>query len=486
VSERSLHEIYTIPFQTAAREAACTGIMTSGSTMVNGLHTAKNKHTLTDILKNSYGFKGFVLSDWDNGGGNYDVSALAGLDLPAPGTWGTQLLALVPGTVPQYLFDDKARRLLWARYKAGCFAPGYAIEKSRDSVDNAAHYACARRAAREAMILAKNDGKILPLPKSMPITIAVVGPWADSARFGPPGSSQVRPIHGTTPRQAVTQVGGANVTVTGDYAAADYAIVCIGPHDRGEVMRRWEVSLPDSQDQLAKAVLDAKPGKTILFYTGGSCADSGNWSRAPAIIMSFYPGEDHCLAMAEVLFGDFNPGGKIPFTFPADSSQLPRFCLQPGMWFSADTLEPAWEGRGYPYFERYNLTPLFCFGHGLSYTTFAYSNVQITPSSGYPGDTFTVKVDVKNTGMYAGDEVVQLYVHDQESALQRRVKELRGFARVPIAPGGTRTVTFQLTEQDLEYFDDKESAWVVEPVPIDVLVGASSLDIRQRGVLTIR
>jgi beta-glucosidase len=486
VSERSLRELYTLPFGMAAREGACTGVMTSATNMVNGLRTAQNKQALTDLLKNSYGFKGFILSDWDNGGGNFKKTALAGLDLPAPGTWGTTLLSMVPDSVPQYLFDDKARRLLWARYKSGCFAPGYAITKFKDSVDNTTHYAYMRRAAREAMILAKNDGNVLPIAKNKPVTLAVVGPWANAARVGPIGSSFVPPKHAITPIQAVKQIGGANVTVTSDFAAADYALVCIGPDDQGESFHRTSVSLPDTQDQLAGRALAAKPGKTILYYTGGSCADSGNWSQAPAIIMSLYPGEDHCLAMAEVLFGDYNPGGKIPFTFPADSIQLPAFGIRWSGTALADSFENVWEGRGYPYFERFNFKPLFCFGHGLSYTTFAYSNLQIIPASGYPGDTFMVRIDVKNTGICAGDEVVQLYVHDRESTLPRRVKELRGFRRVPLAPGETKAVTFQLTEQDIEYYDDKESAWVVEPGPIDVLVGASSTDIRQSGVLTIR
>jgi beta-glucosidase len=187
-----------------------------------------------------------------------------------------------------------------------------------------------------------------------------------------------------------------------------------------------------------------------------------------------------------VLFGDYNPGGKIPFTFPADSIQLPRFGIKvPDDWQKGDTYEVAWEGRGYPYFDLHNYKPLFCFGHGISYTTFAYSNLLITPNNGYPGDTFKVSVDVKNTGTRSGDEVVQLYLHDQQSNLPRRYKDIRGFRRVPLAAGETKTVTFNLVEQDLEYYDDNVSAWVIEPGPIDVLVGSSSLDIRKQGTLMI-
>jgi beta-glucosidase len=190
--------------------------------------------------------------------------------------------------------------------------------------------------------------------------------------------------------------------------------------------------------------------------------------------------------MAEVLFGDYNPAGRLPMTFPADSTQLPRFGIT-APWdntgLTKDFYEDPWEGRGYPYYDYHKFKPLFWFGHGLSYTAFAYSNLKITPNNGYPGDTFHVSVDVKNTGTRDGEEVVQLYLHDQQSAQPRRVKDLRGFNRVPITAGQTKTVDFGLTERDFEYYDTTASAWVIEPGAVDVLVGASSADIRQTGTI---
>jgi beta-glucosidase len=357
-----------------------------------------------------------------------------------------------------------------------------------DSIDSPNMYNYMRRAGREAMVLAKNDGNLLPLDRTKSIKIAVVGPWATEARCGPVGSAQDCPRHTTPPTTAVKQIGGFNVTVTTDYQNADYALVCIGPDDVGEGRDRVAVSLPDASEQICQQVYAVKPTKMIVFYCGGSCADSGNWSKAPAILMNLYSNEDYSLSMAEALFGVINPGGKIPFTFPADSIQLPRFGINPpwdNTGLSKDQYEDVWEGRGYWYFDLHNYKTLFCFGHGISYTTFAYSNLQITPAGGFPGDTFTVSVDVKNTGTRAGDEVVELYLHDQQSNLPRRYKDIRGFRRVPLAAGETKTVTFHLVEQDLEYYDDIVSAWVVEPGPIDVLVGASSLDIRQKGSINI-
>jgi beta-glucosidase len=455
---------------------------------VNGIHCPENKHIVTDILKNGWGAKGFVLTDWDNGG-NHTNCALAGTDLPTPSGWGSGLAAMVPGTISQGFFDDKARRCIWARYMTHCFEPGYTITSTlHDSIDNTNHYNYMRRATRKSIVLMKNEGNLLPIDRSTdPVTIAVVGRYANDMQWDIAASSLVNPKHHTSVAQAIKKIGGVNVTTTTNYQTADYAVVAIGPIDKGEGNDRVEVSLGDSTNNLVKQVMAANPN-TIVFYCGGSCADSGDWNKAPAIMAEFFAGEDHTLAMAEVLFGDYNPAGRLPFTFPADSTQLPRFGIKPpwdNTGLTKDYYEDVWEGRGYPYYDYHKLTPLFYFGHGLSYTTFEYSNLQVMPDNGYPGDTFYVKVDVKNTGTRDGEEVVQLYLHDRESALPRRYKDLRGFARVPLTAGQTKTVTFGVTERDMEYYDDTKSDWVIEPGPVDVLVGASSHDIRQTGTITL-
>jgi beta-glucosidase len=298
-------------------------------------------------------------------------------------------------------------------------------------------------------------------------------------------SSLVNPKHLTSAAAAIKKIGGSNVTVTSNPAGADYAVVAIGPVDKGEGNDRVEVSLGDSTNNLVKQTIAANP-HTIVFYCGGSVTDSGEWNKAPAIMAEFFAGEDHTLAMAEVLFGDYNPAGRLPMTFPADSTQLPVFGI--GLpWNTSgatkDFYEDPWEGRGYPYYDYHKMKPLFWFGHGLSYTTFAYSNLSINPAGGYPGDTFHVSVDVKNTGSRDGEEVVQLYLHDEQSAQPRRYKDLRGFKRVPITTGQTKTVDFYLVERDFEYYDTTQTAWVIEPGAVDVLVGASSADIRQTGTI---
>jgi beta-glucosidase len=482
VSERTLREIYTYGFHLGVEEGGAMAVM-SAYNAINGMICPGNKHLNINLLKSEFGFQGILVSDW-GANTNDAASATGGLDVSMPSGMGG-----VAGLVPQYLLDDKARRSLRARFTAGCFDPGYTITKYKDSTNCATHYNYMRRATRKAIILAKNDHNCLPIDKTKPVKIAVVGAWSSEMRWFVSASSLVNPMHLTPPKTAITKIGGSNVTITTDYTTADYALVCIGPDDKGEGVDRVSVSLPDTQDQLCAKVLAAKPNTTIVFYVGGSCADSGAWSNAPAIIMGFFPGEDHTLAMAEVLFGDYNPAGRIPFTFPQDSVQLPRFGIgKPwdNTGLTKDQYEDAWEGRGYPYFDYHSYKPLFCFGHGLSYTTFDYSNVQVSPASGFPGDTFFVKVDVKNSGAKAGEEVVQLYVHDVKSSLPRRYKDLRGFSRVPLGVGEKKTVTFALTDKDLAYFDDAASAWVTEPGQFEILIGASSLDIRQKGVLTIQ
>jgi len=368
-----------------------------------------------------------------------------------------------------------------------CFEPGYTIKSTyNDSIDNATHRDYMRRATRKSMVLVKNEGNLLPIDRrSGPVTIAVVGRYANDMQWDIPASSLVNPKHHTSASAAIKSIGGSNVTVTSNPATADYAVVAIGPIDKGEGNDRVEVSLGDSTNNLVKNTMAANPN-TIVFYCGGSCADSGYWSDAPAIIAEFFAGEDHTLAFAEVLFGDYNPAGRLPFTFPADSVQLPRFGIR-APWdntgLTKDYYEDSWEGRGYPYFDYHNMKPLFAFGRGLSYTTFSYSNLSITPQGGYPGDTFHVSVDVKNTGVRDGDEVVQLYLHDEQSDQPRRYKDLRGFARVPLTAGQTKTVDFNLYERDFEYYDTTHSAWVIEPGAVDVLVGAASDDIRKTGTI---
>jgi beta-glucosidase len=475
ISERTFREVYGFGYQIAVREGGALGAMAAYN-QVNGNPCTSNKHLLSDILKSDCGFKGFVVSDW---GATYNSvgSASAGLDISMPSGGGlTGIDSWVPGQLPQYMLDDKVRRSLRAKYRAGALNAGYTVTSGNQNLNSAAHIDLMRRATRKAMVLARNDLGILPISKTKPTKLALAGRWANEMRWFVDASSLVMPLHQTSPKDAITKIGGSNISFVTDINTADYVLLFVGPCDTGEARDRHFLGLPADQDQYAGQVLAAQPNKTVLIYVGGSASTAGKWSTAKTIMIAFYPGEDHTLALAEVLFGDVNPAGRLPVTFPKDSIDVPS-------WTPA--YEEAWNARGWAYYEYNKKDVLFPFGHGLSYTTFAYSNLGITPASAFPGDTFTVAVDVQNTGMRPGEEVVQLYVQDLICSVQRRVKDLRGFNRVSLNAGEKKTVIFKLTEKDLAYYSEKDAAWITEPGQFKVQIGPSSKDIKLTGTLTI-
>jgi len=242
---------------------------------------------------------------------------------------------------------------------------------------------------------------------------------------------------------------------------------------------------PYDQDQnaLVAQALAVKPKNTIVVYTGGSFSVAGTWSTAPGVLIALYPGGDQGNAIADVLFGDYNPGGHLSVTFPMNAADVPAFGTDNVALYSQ--YEAVEEGRGWPYYDKHNLPVLFPFGHGLSYTTFLYSNLQVTPTTVAQTATVNVKVDVHNTGARAGDEAVQLYVADVAASVPRRVKDLRGFLRVSLAAGEKKTVSFTLKPSDLAYYDDKASKWVAEAGVFNVMVGSSSRDLRLLGSFTL-
>ena len=397
--------------------------------------------------------------------------------MPGPAAFSVANLsaAVSNGSVPQSLVDDKVRRVLLSMFKAGMMVPGYNPVAYTADRNSPAMQALALQAARESLVLAKNNGNLLPLNKATTQKIAIIGLYATDCRNDGGGSGSLTGPYCISITQGVTsKIAGTATTLVSDWTTADTVFVVVGINDPGEGFDRTNVDLPVvngvDQNALVAQVLAAKPNRTVVVYTGGSAAIAGSWSNAPAIIMALYPGQEQGNALAEVIFGDYNPGGRLSISFPNTADQLPPWGP------SFNTYESAGEGRGYYYYDKHNLTPLFAFGHGLSYTSFAYSNLRITG--------MTVQVDVKNTGTRAGDEVVQLYISDPVASVDRRVKDLRGFQRVNIAAGATATVTFTLTDQDLAYWRDSTNSWYVEPGVFNVLIGASSRDIRLQGSIT--
>jgi beta-glucosidase len=337
--------------------------------------------------------------------------------------------------------------------------------------------------ARESIVLAKNDSvngaSVLPLNKTSTMTLAVVGPYANVFRLGGGGSSVVTPDSQITPLQGLTTyLKGSSVTITTDYTNANAAIVFVGVDKETEGSDRSSMELPSSsvdQNALVTSVM-AKVSKTIVVYTGGSASTAGSWSTAPGVVIAFYPGRNQAQALAEILFGDVNPSGHLSVTFPKKTSDLPGFDLSNATYYysSADS------AHGYFYFEKTNKTPLFWFGHGLSYTTFKFNSMSVvggpTISS---GERVDVHVSVSNTGSIAGDEVIQLYVKPTStSSVSRRVKDLRGFCRVSLAAGETKTVSMTLVPRDFSIYAvdsvNKTGKWTVMPGTYDLIAGSTS------------
>jgi beta-glucosidase len=491
LSERSMRELYFPHFEACVKEAKCMAIM-SAYNKINGVYTAHDPWLIKKVLKTDWGFRGFEMCDW---GAATDAIAAANagldIDMPSGDVWRAGLApAVTAGAVSVAELNEKVRRILRGKFWLGQFKPGYNPQAFTSAIGSDAHMQFAYRAGTRVLVLGKNEGNLLPLPKNKSIKIAVTGRWADLARLGGLGTSEVKPIvPPITPRAAlvakaaqISAAGGGIVTINSDINNCDYAVVFCGIYTESEDDdKTYCLIMPDENKAVADAMA-AKPGKVIVVFSGGSASQEEQWAQAPAILFSMYAGNKQGEVIADAIFGDVNPGGKLAFTFPKSVSQLPPWLSDLQINYqSADS------AHGYFWFDKNNIAPLFCFGHGLSYTTFGYSVPSVFPNQIYGGDRTWVSLSVQNTGVVAGDEVVQVYVKPPlNSAVPRRVKDLRAFSRINLKPGESKEVSFMLSERDFAYYSEKDSSWVVEPGEYGILIGSSSRDIRQTASLTIK
>jgi len=503
IGERALREIYLPAFRAAVQEAGVWSVM-SAYNKLNGHWCAENSWLLTDVLKKEWGFRGFVVSDW-KGTHSTAPTANAGLDLEMPsadtirrynndlpknpGEIGSQGAMLTPelllplvksGEVPEAAIDDKVRRLLRVIFANGLFDHP---RTGGGEVDTPAQRAVARKAADEGIVLLKNVGGLLPLLPEKVHSLAVIGPNANVARTGGGGSSSVRTSHAVTPLDAIRERAGAAMQVSwidspADAAKADVALVFVGdsPEVEREGWDRTSMDLPEGQDELVAAVIRANP-KTVVVLNVGAPVSVEKWiDRTPAAVNAWFGGEEGGPAIADVLFGDVNPSGRLPVTFPKRLEDSPTWGHYPGENGAVEYTEGVYVG--YRWFATKHIEPRFCFGHGLSYTKFEYSDLQATAG---PGQAIEVSVKVRNAGPRDGAEVVQLYIHEDKPAIDRPAKELKAFRRVELRRGEAWTISFTLDRSALAYFDPASSKWVVDPGVYQALVGASSEDIRERA-----
>ena len=497
VSERTLHEVYLPHFKRCVDQGVAS--IMSAYNKVNGEWCGQHTSLLRKVLKEAWGFEGFVISDFVYGIHDGREAALGGLDIEMPFTrhYGKKLQRLVEkGQLPEAVIDEAVLRIL--RQKIRFAQIGEPERYGEHAVISESHKALAREAAQKSIILLKNDHPagssqpLLPIDKTKVQRIAVIGELAAVPNTGDHGSSDVRPPYVVTPLEGLQAVAG-DLEITfkdGKKAAAaqtarqaDLVIIVAGYtfKDEGEYVQgmlffppkggdRDSLTLKPHDEALIQAVVGANPN-TIVVMMSGSAVITESWrERVPAILMAWYPGMEGGHALADILFGKVNPSGKLPCVFPKSVDQLPFFDKD------ADSIEYGYF-HGYRLLDRDGNEPAFPFGYGLSYTTFSYQNLRIEPGEITPAETLSVTVDVINTGSVAGEEVVQLYMGYEGSRVERPVKELKGFDRVELQPGETKQVIFDIPAHQLAYYDEVKTDWVVEQITYHIYVGASSAPV---------
>ncbi|MEK3659276.1 glycoside hydrolase family 3 C-terminal domain-containing protein [Paenibacillus sp. FSL F4-0236] len=491
VDERTLREIYLASFESVVKKAQPWTVMCSYN-QVNGEYASENPYLLTDILKEEWGHEGFVVSDW--GAVNERAKGLAAgleLEMPSSNGAGDQKIidAVQSGTLSEAALDRAVGRLLSIIFKA------VENDKENASYDPEAHHQLARVAARESMVLLKNEDGLLPLKREG--SYAVIGDFARNPRYQGGGSSHIKPTRLDDIYYSLLEEAGsyAKLSYSQGYVSdsdepsleligqaieaasqADTAIVFVGLPERyeSEGYDRTHLRIPESQIRLIEAVADVQPN-TVVVLSNGSAIEMPWISNVKAVLEGYLGGQALGGAISDLLFGNVSPSGKLAETFPLQLEHNPSYLNFPG---EGDTVEYK-EGLfvGYRYYDAKRITPLFPFGYGLSYTTFAYSDLSVSSHSLKDTDTLQVSVKVTNTGAMQGKEVVQLYVKDVLSNVVRPEKELKGFAKVDLQPGETKQVSFTLDSRAFAYYNVKLKDWHVETGEFEVLVGASSQEI---------
>ncbi|GAA3219771.1 glycoside hydrolase family 3 C-terminal domain-containing protein [Actinocorallia longicatena] len=499
VDERTLREIYLAGFERVVKTAYPATIMAAYN-KVNGVHAAQNPWLLTEILRKEWGFDGLVVSDW---GAVLDpvAAVAAGLDLEMPATGGLSAAALVAavrdGRLAESALDLAAGRLLHLIERtAGRGEPNPVAD-----VDQ--HHVLARRAAAESAVLLKNDDAILPLNTGAG-TIAVLGEFARTPRYQGAGSSRVNAIRVDSALDALTEAAGdrirfaAGFTLTGDEGetliaeavavagAADVAVVFLGlPEDvESEGFDRDRIDLPEAQIKLLEAVSEVTSEIVVVLANGGIVQTTGWDHLAKAILEGWLNGQAGGGAIADLLLGVVNPSGRLAETIPLRLEHNPAHLNFPGSDGTVRYGERLYVG--YRYYDTKRIDVAYPFGHGLSYTTFAYSGLAVVAEGEGQDTVVRVSVEVTNTGTVAGKEVVQIYVGDIACTVDRPVRELKAFAKVDLAAGESTVVEVALDARDLSYYSIAAGTWVVEPGDFEIAVGASSRDLRLTEVVSVQ
>lgn len=523
VDDRALREIYLAGFERVVKNAKPWTVMCSYN-RINGVYASQDRWLLTEVLRDEWGFDGLVVSDW--GAVDDNVAAVAaGLDLEMPSTGGVSAARLVDavhnGDLDQAVLDLAVERVLQLLDRA---LPGVEAD---DTVDLDAHHALARSIGAECAVLLKNEPRdgvaLLPLAPTARSHLAVIGEFARTPRFQGAGSSKVNPYRVTNALDELRSlIAARHDDVTVDFAAgfridatandgddgddrdadlhleavaiaraAETVVLFLGLPDRAESegFDRTHLELPANQVDLLRAVTEAND-RVVVVLANGSVVSLATWiDPVAAVLEGWLLGQAGGGAIADVLVGVTNPSGRLAETIPRRLADTPSYLSFPG----EDSRVRYGEGIfvGYRHYDAVGRDVSFPFGHGLSYTTFEHRNLTVTVVEGDPSVAamdqarVEVTIDVTNTGTVAGKEVVQLYVGDPEARVARPVRELKAFAKVDLAPGETKAVTFCLTGRDLAYWSTRTNDWELEGGTFAVAVGASSRDLRQTATIEV-
>lgn len=540
VDDRTLYEIYLPAFKAAVQEGGTWAIMGSYN-LYKDQHCCHNEYTLNDILRGEWGYDGVVVSDW---GGTHDTGQAIhnGLDMEF-GSWTDGLKGgssnaydnyylaypylekIRSGEVGTEELDNKVRNVLRLMYRT-------VLDRNRPlgSMCSEAHYAAARKIGGEGIVLLKNEGGLLPMDMDNAGKILVVGENAIKMMTVGGGSSSLKVQREISPLDGIRERAGRNVEVvyergyvgdvTGEYNGvttgqdlsesrsaeqliadavaqakdADYVVFVGGlnksAHQDCEDSDRYGLGLPYGQDKVIEALAEANSNLIVVNVSGNAVAMP--WvDKVPAVLQAWFIGSEAGHAITDVLSGDVNPSGKLPFTFPARIEDVPAHIFGEYVGVaSRDTVDVEYKDGiyvGYRWTDMQKKTrPLFAFGHGLSYTSFEYGEPELDSTEMTIDGTVTVRVKVTNTGDRAGRETVQMYIGDRKSSLSRPVKELKGFEKVTLAPGESATVSFTVDRDDLSFFDPDRHEWVAEPGKFDIYIAAAADDVRGKVTFELK
>ena len=533
MSRQRMFNEYMLPYQ-AAVEAGVGSVMASFNE-VDGVPATGSKWLMTDVLRKQWGFDGFVVTDYtginemiDHGMGDQQtVAALAlnagvDMDMVSDAFSGTLKKSVEEGKVSAAAIDAACRRILEAKYKLGLFDNPYKycdVNRPKKQIFTKEHRAIARKTASESFVLLKNEG-VLPLSKKG--TIAVVGPLANT-RSNMPGTWSVAAVLDNAPslveglrevvgdRAKVVTAKGSNLIGDADYekratmfgrelhrdnrtdrelldealkvaAGADVIVAALGESSEmsGESSSRTNLEMPDVQRALLQELLKTGKPVVLVLFTGRPLVLTWEEEHVPAILNVWFGGSEAAYAISDVLFGDVNPSGKLTATFPQNVGQIPLF------YNHKNTGRPLQEGRWFEKFRSNYLDvsnePLYPFGYGLSYTTFAYSDIHLSSTEMSADGELTATVTITNTGSRDGAEVVQLYIRDLVGSVTRPVKELKGFEKIFLKAGESRKVSFSITPELLKFYN-YDLQFVCEPGDFDVMIGGNSRDVKKARFL---